>query len=102
MFIIDVKGEMIRCPAVSPHRSEHPERQRRLVHGERIIVRRQSDELFTFTRMGVNVKVGWVPTGHGAIRCHSIAIGLFLADERRLPSKNIAGDMDERKEFNAS
>ena len=56
----------------------------------------------TFTRLGVNVKVGWVPTGHGASRCYSIAIGVFFADKCRLPKKNIAGDMNEHKEFDAS
>ena len=26
------------------------------------------------------MKVGWVPTGHGATRCYSVAIGVLLAN----------------------
>ena len=73
------KEVTIVCWAVSPHQSEVPGRQNRQSSEEGNAVRRQPGELYYIYRddAGVNVKVGWAPTGHRVIWFHRITIGVF-------------------------
>ena len=48
---------------------------------KKMLSRDVSQESFaTFTRLGVKMEFGGVFAGHGAIRCHNTAIGVFFAD----------------------
>ena len=71
------KEVTIVCWAVSPRQSVVPWRQKRRIREDGNAVRRQPGELYYIYRncVGVNVKVGWVRTGHRAIWCHCITIG---------------------------